>query len=48
MLATDGLQRTASAAQPAVDISGKNDSELHVAHVEPSLLSRDPSLTVIS
>ncbi len=47
-MATDGLESTAAAARLAADISGKNGSELHVAYVEPSMLGREPSLTIIS
>ena len=48
MLATDGSESTIAAAQIAADLSGKNGSELHVAYIEPSLLGRNPPLTVIS
>ncbi len=48
LLATDGLENTAPAARVAADISDKTGSELHVAYVEPSLLGRNPSLTVIA
>lgn len=46
LLASDGSDSAALAAQAAVDISIMTGSELHVVYVEPSLLGRDPSMTV--
>lgn len=46
-MATDGSRSAASAARAVAEISGKTGAELHAVYVEPSVLGRDPSLTII-
>ncbi len=48
LLATDGSDSAASAARAAAEISNKTGAELHVVYVEPTMLGREPSLTVIA
>jgi nucleotide-binding universal stress UspA family protein len=48
LLATDGSDGAASAARAAAEISNETGAELHAVYVEPSVLGRNPSLTVIA
>ncbi len=48
LLATDGSDSAASAARAAAEISNKTGAELHAVYVEPTMLGREPSLTVIA